>query len=72
MVNKNVNNEIHVLRKATVKEHSRPKEPDINRHRKQYDNRTNEEKNMVRAKSRECHNHKPQTFPDTKRKKKQK
>ena len=25
----------------------------------------------VREKSRECHNHKPQPFPDTKRKKKQ-
>ena len=26
---------------------------------------------MVRGKSRECHNHKPQPFPDTKRKGKQ-
>ena len=26
----------------------------------------------VREKSRECHNHKPQPFPDTKRKRKQK
>ena len=26
----------------------------------------------VREKSRECHNHKPQLFPDTKRKRKQK
>ena len=26
---------------------------------------------MVREKSRECHNHKPQPFPDTKRKRKQ-
>ena len=25
-------------------------------------------KNKVREKSRECHNHKPQPFPDTKRK----
>ena len=28
-------------------------------------------KKKVREKSRECHNHKPQPFPDTKRKKKQ-
>ena len=29
------------------------------------------QKKKVREKSRECHNHKPQPFPDTKRKKKQ-
>ena len=28
-------------------------------------------KKKVREKSRECHNHKPQSFPDTKRKRKQ-
>ena len=28
-------------------------------------------KKRVREKSRECHNHKPQPFPDTKRKRKQ-
>ena len=28
-------------------------------------------KNKVREKSRECHNHKPQLFPDTKRKRQQ-